>query len=125
MVYIQTERILLSSFSPFFRPSAAAIRLGNLGSGKPQHLFPLDFLDCGLSIVFHFVLCCHKNVLGGNVGGIGNTSLVLFCASPPALWSLLIVSYGGSSPPRSLRRGRRMGLPSRRILFIFPGPENI
>ncbi len=52
--------------------------------------------------------------------GIGNTSLVLFFASPPALWSLPLSSYGGSSPPPwSLRRGRRMGLPSRRILFFF------
>ncbi len=57
--------------------------------------------------------------LGGGLAGDWDTSLVLFCASPPALWSLLRFSYGGSSPPPwSLRRGRRMGQPSRRILFI-------
>jgi hypothetical protein len=80
-----------------FEPFARAT---SKGPGREEDpLFLLSF--------FPFIDLCHK------------------LASPPALWSLLMSSYGGSSPPWSLRRGRRMGLPSRRILFIFPGPENI
>jgi hypothetical protein len=51
-------------------------------------------------LFFIFLFCIETKLYwGGMWVGIVNTSLVLFCASPPALWSLPLSSYVGSSPP--------------------------
>ncbi len=55
--------------------------------------------DCDFPLCL-FLFRFLQNCTGVGVWvGTGNTSLVLFCALPTALWSRLMSSYGGSSLP--------------------------
>jgi hypothetical protein len=73
-----------------------------------------------------FVLSCNKMVPGWGLGqGLGHLPCFILCLTTGSVVPADVLVRGILSSSWSLRRGRRMGLPSRRIFFIFPGPEDV